>query len=161
MIFKGFRNMLERHFIIYCDFKCSLIPTDTSDKIAKHTPNNAASYFVCTLDNTRNQYYKFEGGDCIRDMPEQLRRLATRCVKEQRENEHMTLTAEDTRNHFRAKTCYIFAEGLVQNQTKKLGATTTERATIEVQPTTLVILIIFLTDIYPSCFTTFAATTAI
>ncbi len=44
-----------------CDFECSLIPTDMSDKIAKHEPNSAAAYSVCTFDNRRNDYYKFEG----------------------------------------------------------------------------------------------------
>ncbi len=108
-----------------------------SYKIAKHTPNSAATYFVCTFDNTRNQYYKFEGGDCVQNMLEQLRLLATRCLTEQQENENTTLTAEDTRNHFRAKTCYI-CEGAL-TEFKKLGTTTNERATIEVQLTTLAI----------------------
>jgi hypothetical protein len=81
MKFKSFKNMLERPFIVYCDFECSLIPTDMSDKIAKHEPNSAAAYFVCTCDNSRNQYYKFEGRDCVQNMLEQLRLLATRCVK--------------------------------------------------------------------------------
>lgn len=105
MKFESYRNMLERLFIVYCDFECSLIPTDMSDKIAKHTPNSAASYFVCTVDSSRNQYYKFEGMDCVQNMIEQLRLLAARCVEEQQENANMTLTEQDTRNSFKAKTC--------------------------------------------------------
>jgi hypothetical protein len=107
MKFKSFKNMLERPFIVYCDFECSLIPTNMSDKIAQHEPNSAAAYFVCTFDNTRNQYYKFEGKDCVQNMLEQLRLLGSRCVKEQQENTKMELTEQDKRNHFRAKTCYI------------------------------------------------------
>ena len=83
MKFKSYKNMLERPFIVYCDFECSLIPTDMSDKIAQHEPNSAAAYFVCTFDTTRNQYYKFEGKDCVQNMLEQLWLLAARCVKEQ------------------------------------------------------------------------------
>ena len=81
-------------------------------------------------------------------MLEQLRLLATRCVKEQQENANMTLTEQDKRNHFRAKTCYI-CEGAFTESNKKLEITATGRATIEVQHTTLAISIIFLTDIYP------------
>ncbi len=77
----------------------------TCQTIAKHEPNSAAAYFVCTFDNGRDQYYKLEGKDCVQNVLEQLRLLATRCVKEQQENEKMKLTAEDTKNHFRAKTC--------------------------------------------------------
>ena len=60
MKFKSYKHMLERPFIVYCDFECSLIQTDMSDKIALHAPNSAAAYFVCTFDHSRNQYYKFE-----------------------------------------------------------------------------------------------------
>ena len=111
--------MLERPFIVYCDFECSLIPTVMSDKIAKHELNSAAAYFVCTSDNARNQYDKFEGKDCVQNMLEQLRLLATRCVKEQQENANMTLTEQDKRNHFRAKTCYI-CEGAFTESNKKV-----------------------------------------
>jgi hypothetical protein len=52
MKFKNFKNMLERPFIVYADFECSLIPTDMSDKIAQHEPNSACAYFVCTFDNS-------------------------------------------------------------------------------------------------------------
>ena len=98
MKFKGYNNMLERPFIVYCDFECSLIETDMSDKIARHEPNSAAAYFVCTFDNRRNQYYKFEGRDCVINLIEQLRILAVRCVKEQQKNERMIMTAKDNVN---------------------------------------------------------------
>jgi len=51
---------LERPFIVYADFECSLIPTEMSDKIAKHAPNSAAAYFVCTFDSNRNKYYLYD-----------------------------------------------------------------------------------------------------
>ncbi len=106
MKFKSYKHMLERPFIIYCDFECNLIPTDMSDKIALHALNSTAAYFVCTFDHSRNQYYKFEGRDCVQDMLEQLRLLGTRCVKEQQENTKMELTTEDVIN-YKESVCYI------------------------------------------------------
>ncbi len=79
-----------------------------SDKISKHESTAAAAHFVCTFDNRQNQYHKFECKDCVQHMLEQLRVLARRCVEGQQENTKMKLTTEDTRNDFRAKTCYIF-----------------------------------------------------
>lgn len=68
---------------MYADFECSLIPTDMSDKIAKREPNGACCYFVCTFDSSRNILYTFEGRDCVVNVIERLRLLASRCVKEQ------------------------------------------------------------------------------
>ena len=59
MAFRNYKNMLERLFIVYCDFERSLVKTEMSDKIARHEPNSAAAYFVCTFDSSRNKYYKF------------------------------------------------------------------------------------------------------
>ena len=73
--------MLERPFIVYADFECSLIPTEMSDKIARHEPNSASCYFVCTFDSSRNKLYTFEGRDCVINLIEQLRLLGARCVK--------------------------------------------------------------------------------
>ena len=84
MKFKNFTNMLERPFVVTCDFECSLVKTEMSDNIARHEPNSAAAYFVCTFDSSRNKYYKFEGRDCVLNLIEQLRLLATRCIEEQR-----------------------------------------------------------------------------
>ena len=53
MKFKIFKNQLERPFIVYADFECSLIPTDMADKIARHEHNSAMCYFVCTFDSSR------------------------------------------------------------------------------------------------------------
>ena len=107
MKFKNYKNMLERPFIVYADFECSLIPTDMADKIAKHEPNSAAAYFVCTFDSSRNKLYKFEGRDCVINMIEQLRLLASRCVKEQQENQKMEMNEEDWETHKAATRCYL------------------------------------------------------
>ena len=99
--------MLERPFVVYCDFECSLIKTEMSDKIARHEPNSAAAYFVCTFDSSRNKYYKFEGRDCVLNLIEQLRLLASRCVEEQRKNERMVMTEEDEKHFKKTKVCSI------------------------------------------------------
>ena len=62
-----------------------------------------SNLFRLYLDNSRNQYYKFEGGDCVQNMLEQLRLVASRCVKEQQENAKMELTADDVKNYRKAK----------------------------------------------------------
>jgi len=110
MKFKNYKNMLERPFIVYADFECSLIPTDMPDKVARHEPNSAAAYFVCTFDNSRNKLYKFEGRDCVINMIEQLRLLASRCVKEQQKNQEMEMTNEDWKMHKSAHQCYLCEE---------------------------------------------------
>ncbi len=86
--------MLKCPFIAYADFECSPSTTNMSNKIARHEPNSAATYFVCTFDNKRNQY-KCEGWDCVLNMIEQLRFLAPRCVKEQQENAKLQITVKD------------------------------------------------------------------
>ncbi len=58
--------------IVYADCECSLVPSDMSDKIARCEPNNAATYFVCTFDKSRDLYFKFEGIDCVLTVIEQL-----------------------------------------------------------------------------------------
>ena len=75
MKFKNYKNTLERPFIVYADFECLLIPTDMSDKIARHEPNSASCYFVCTFDSSRNKLWNFEGSDCVVRSP--LRKRTT------------------------------------------------------------------------------------
>jgi hypothetical protein len=118
MKFTGFKNMMERPFIVYCDFECSLIKTEMADKIARHEPNSAAAYFVCTFDSSRNKYYKFEGRDCVINLIEQLRLLAKRCVEEQRKNERMVMIAKDYALFNNSTTCHICSGPIFEGQTK-------------------------------------------
>ena len=67
-IFKNYKNMLQRPFIVYADFECSIIPNKDPNKIARHVPNSAMFYFACTYDSSRNKLYTFEGADCVADM---------------------------------------------------------------------------------------------
>ena len=118
MKFKSHKHMLEPPFIVYCDFECFLLLTDMSDKIALHAPSSAATYFVCTFDHNRNQYYKFEGKDCVQNMLEQLRLLASQCVKEQRENTKMEMTAEAVKTYKKAKCCSICGGAFTETNKK-------------------------------------------
>ncbi len=90
-----------------------------SDKIARHEPDSEAAYFVCTFDNSRNQYYTCEGKDCVQNMLDKLRLLASRCVKEKQEHTTMELTADDIKNDRKVKNCYICG-GAVSESNKKV-----------------------------------------
>jgi hypothetical protein len=65
MKFKNYKNTLQRPYIVYADFEASIIPNDDDIKVAKHVPNSAMFYFVCTYDNSKNRLYTFEGADCV------------------------------------------------------------------------------------------------
>ena len=106
MAFRNYKNMVERPFIVYCDFECSLVKTEMSDNIARHEPNSAAAYFACAFDCSRNRYYKFEGRNCALNVIEQLRFLATRCVEEQRQT-RMVATEEDEENFKKSTSCNV------------------------------------------------------
>ena len=118
MKFKSHKNMMERPFICYCDFECSLIPTGMSDKIARHEPNSAMLYFVCTFDDSRNKLYKFEGGNCVINLLEQLRLLAKRCILEMQHNQEMVLTPEDEDNFNNATLCSICNKPFTESNKK-------------------------------------------
>ena len=56
-------------------------------------PNSAMCYFVCTVDSSRKQLCKFEGGDRGFTTIEQMRVLAKRCIDEVCKNRDTQLTA--------------------------------------------------------------------
>ena len=56
--------MLQRPFICYADFECSITTKKDPNKIAKHVPNSAMFYVVCTYDDSNNKLCKLEGEDC-------------------------------------------------------------------------------------------------
>jgi hypothetical protein len=128
-----------------------------SDKIARHEPNSASCYFVCSFDSSRNKLYKFEGRDCVINVIEQLRLLGARCVQEQQKNERMIMT-DDDENDFKKAKIVLFAAVALQRQTTKSATIATERDTTEEQLATPVILIIFQTVIYRLFFTICGAT---
>jgi hypothetical protein len=59
MMFKNFKNMLERPFIVYADTECTLEKTNDEHKLSKHVGNSVCYYFVCTFDNSRNYIKTF------------------------------------------------------------------------------------------------------
>ena len=74
MKFKNYKNTLQRPYIVYADFECSIIPNkDDDNKVAKHVANSAMFYFVCTYDNSKNKLYTFEGEDCEIKMIRQIK----------------------------------------------------------------------------------------
>jgi hypothetical protein len=105
--FTQYKNMMERPFIVYADFECSLIPTGHKEKIAKHEPNSAAMYFVCTFDDTRNKYYQFDGVDCVKNMIKKLREISKICLKEQHDKNHTLLNSTEKKEYNNAFICQV------------------------------------------------------
>jgi hypothetical protein len=69
MKFYNYKDLLTRPFIVYADFEASLLKTHSTDgKTHRHKPNSAAFHVVCTFDNTRNEYHRFNGEDCAVQM---------------------------------------------------------------------------------------------
>ena len=69
MKFKNYKDLLTRPFIVYADVEASLVKTHRTDgKTHRHIPNSAAFHLVCTFDNSRNEYHKFNGEDCAVQM---------------------------------------------------------------------------------------------
>ena len=72
MKFKNYKNKMERPYIVYADFECSLCPSNEKDKIAYHKPNSACFYFVCSYDDTKNKLWYSVGDNCVVDMLKEL-----------------------------------------------------------------------------------------
>ena len=118
MKFKNYKNMLQRPYIVYADFECSIIPNDDPEKIAKHMPNSAMFYFVCTYDNSKNKLYKFDGPNCVVDMLRKLRSIGFNCILEMQLNAEMKLTDEDQNNFNNATKCYLCNECFTEKNSK-------------------------------------------
>jgi len=107
MEFKNYKNMLERPFMVYGDLECSLCETDDAENIARHVPNSACFYFVCTFDTSRNFLWEHVGDDCVEKMIVELSALADNCIKEMQKNERMIYTYKDDKAFDKAKCCHI------------------------------------------------------
>ena len=111
MNFKSYKNTLQRPYIVYADFECSIIPNkDDDNKVAKHVVNSAMFYFVCTYDNSKNKVYTFEGEDCVIKMIRKLRYIGFDCIKKMQQNTEMELTLQDQINFNTASKCYLCNE---------------------------------------------------
>ncbi len=111
MRFKNHKDKMERPFMVYADWECSLIKTHEEGKTHRHVANSCAFYFVCTFDETRNQYLTFEGPKCTVEMITALQELAAKCIKEMRQNTKMCLTPEEELKHIATETCMLCNEG--------------------------------------------------
>ena len=98
MKFKNYKDILTIPWIVYAEFAASLVKTHRTDgKTHRHIPNSAAFHLVCTFDNSRNEYHKFSGEDCVVHMLKTLQELSDRCIAEMRTNQEMTLSREDNK----------------------------------------------------------------
>ena len=118
MKFKNYKNMLERPFILYADFECSLIPTDAVDKIARHEPNSAAAYFDCTFGNSRNKYYKFERKYCANNLILKFREISESRMLELKNKQDIIMSRKD-RCDFKSATHFLFVKIILLQQTIK------------------------------------------
>jgi hypothetical protein len=107
MSFTNHKDKMERPFMVYADWECSLIKTHEEGKTHRHIANSCAFYFVCTFDKTRNQYYSFEGEQCTIEMVAKLKALAKTCIAEMKENTKMELSEEEELTHQAAETCML------------------------------------------------------
>ena len=103
MEFKNYKNMIERPYIVYADCECSLIPTNEKYNIAKHVPNSACFFLVCSYDATQN----VSGEDCVAKMVVELDRLASYCIHKMQDIVQMKLTKLQLSQHFQATRCHI------------------------------------------------------
>jgi hypothetical protein len=87
MKFKNHKNMLERPWIAYGDLEATLRPTGRDDRVARHEPNSACIYLVCTYDSSKNRLWTYVGEDCIVQMILELNRMAEEITKDMRKNE--------------------------------------------------------------------------
>jgi hypothetical protein len=104
MKFKNHKNKLERPFALYADVECSLMKTGHNEKMHKHKPNTCSFLFECTFDNSRNEYFKFQGKDCIVEMINKMREIADKCILEMKDDTGMIYTEEDAIDF---KKCYM------------------------------------------------------
>ena len=108
MKFKNYRNKMERSYIVYADFECSLCPSEDVNKIAYHKPNSACFYFVCSYDETKNRLWHTVGPNCVIDMIKELDKLSKECIENMKINKKMNELTQREQFYFRsAKHCYI------------------------------------------------------
>ena len=76
MEFYNFKNKLQRPFVVYADFECSLIKSDEPGILQKHEPNSAAFYFVNTFYPIKISFWPYVGQDCVPKLIIELNALA-------------------------------------------------------------------------------------
>ena len=120
MEFYNFKNKLQRPFVVYADFECSLIKSDEPIILQKHEPNSAAFYFVNTCKHIKNKLWSYVGKDCVSKLIIILNELAQECIDEMRENQKMVITPEEQMELKRAaccSMCFTPFENAIQRRT--------------------------------------------
>ena len=74
---------------------------------------------MCTFDEARNRYYKFEGENCTIEMIDKLKKLAKKCIAEMKENAEMYLLLEEEVTHREAETCMLCNGGFGEEKAKR------------------------------------------
>ncbi len=118
MKFKNYKDTMERPFMVYADWECSLLKTHEEGKTHRHKANSCGFYFLCTFDDTRNKYYEFKGDDCTTEMILKLKEIAKDCIAEMRKNTEMYLTKENEASHIEAKQCMLCNEDFTTSNWK-------------------------------------------
>ncbi len=93
MNFKNYKDTMERPFMVYADWECSLLKTHDEGKTHRHKANSIGFQFL-TFDDTRHKYYNFEGDDCASDVIFRLKGIAKGCIAEMRNNTELYLSVK-------------------------------------------------------------------
>ena len=99
MKFENHKNKLIRPFMFYADTETTLTKTDDNQKIHEHIINSCCFYFVCTFDSSRNEFFTYEGADCLKLTTQKMFELSEACVEEMKQNARMVMTDEDELQH--------------------------------------------------------------
>ncbi len=118
MRFKNYKDTMERPFMVYADWECSLLKTHEEGKTHRHKANSCGFYFLCTFDASRNKYYEFKGDDCTTEMILKLKEIAKDCIAEMRKNTEMYLTKEEDVTHIEATQCVLCNEDFTVSNAK-------------------------------------------
>ena len=114
MKFKNHKNKIERPYEAYADLESTLCKTGDDKLIAKHKPNSACIYLVCTYDSSKNRLWHYVGEDCVEQMLLELNRMAEECIADMRSNERMKFTCEDKNRFYNATHCHICKERFIK-----------------------------------------------
>ena len=109
MEFTKLKNQLERPYVVYADFECTLVkPENDNDTVQhNHKPNSVALYLVCSYDNTKNELSSCVGEDCVSKLLVKLNQIAEKCIEDMQKNQEMVMDAEDIIKYNKSSCCHI------------------------------------------------------
>jgi len=109
MTFNNFKNQLQRPYIAYADFECSLCePSETDrNKLKIHKPNSTLFYLVCSHCHSKNRLWHTTGDDCVVQLILELFKTAKDCIKDMRKNTTMIISEAEEKAFKKAEFCHI------------------------------------------------------